>query len=148
MNTLLETLAKIGVDRGISFVISIVFLACLIIGLGVFYKNWTSQKAWERKRAEEKDKQDIENTKELRELNKQFAYTIANSTLRIDGFDKVLEKHTTESNNSLKNIDDKLDELDNKVKVIGNTQDTLATKEMVREVSDGIQEIRQELKKD
>lgn len=148
MNTLIQTLAKIGLDSGISFVISIVFLVCFLVGLSVFYKNWTSQKAWERKRAEEKDKQDNENIKELRELNKQFAYTMANSTIRIDGFDKVLERHKEDSNHCFENIDNKLDQLDDKVKVIGNTQDKLATKEMVEEVSEGIQEIRQELKKD
>lgn len=47
MNVLIDTLYKIGVDRGISFVISIVVVAAICIGLVNFNNN---RKLWQQKR--------------------------------------------------------------------------------------------------
>ena len=66
----------------------------------------------------------------------------------MQSLEEIILSHQDKSTDSLKDLDAKLDKIDDKVKIIGRTQDKLATKEMVEEVSESIQDIRNKIKKD
>lgn len=158
MENLFDLFARVGAERGVMFLVTIIFLVLATAGATIFYKNWKDEKAWQRKQAEEKRKDDKEQAKKQNalaeeqikkqsEISEKMAYIISDNTLRINAFDKVLEKHTQSSSDSFKIIDNKLDTLEDKVQIIGECQDKLATREMIEDVSEDIKEIRSALKK-
>ena len=146
MNELLIKMAEIEADRGIATLISIIFIGAVFIGLIMMYKNWKDQKAWERKRADRKDKLDEDNLKANRETTKYMAGIVASNNLKMESLEGTIINHQEHSSNILQRFDTKLDNLDDKVKIIGHTQDNLATKEMVEDVSQDIKDMRKELR--
>lgn len=146
MNVLIETLYKIGVDRGISFVISIVVVAALFIGLLNFNNNWKSQKSWERERATRKDDLEEKRVKEAVELNKYLATVLASTDLSIKTYSSQLEEHSKTAKADFENIDNRFDKLDTQLGILKEHSDTLATKEMVDEVGKNVKFIRESLR--
>lgn len=121
MNVLVDTLYKIGVDKGISFVISIVVIAALFVGLINFNNNWKNQKTWERERATRRDDLEEKRVKEAVELNKYLATVLASTDLSIKTYSTQLD-------------------------ILKDHAETLATKEMVDEVGKNVKIIRESLK--
>ena len=146
MNVLIDTLYKIGVDRGISFVISIVVVAAISIGLVNFNNNWKSQKAWERERASRKDDLEEKRLKESVELNKHLASVLASTDLSIKTYSSQLEEHSKTAEADFENIDNRFDKLDTQLGILKDHSETLATKEMVDEVGKNVKIIRESLK--
>ena len=146
MNVLIDTLYKIGVDRGISFVISIVVVAALSIGLVNFNNNWKSQKSWERERATRKDDLEEKRLKESVELNKHLATVLASTDLSIKTYSSQLEEHSKTAEADFENIDRRFDKLDTQLDILKDHSETLATKEMVDEVGKNVKIIRESLK--
>ena len=146
MNVLIDTLYKIGVDRGISFVISIVVVAALSIGLVNFNNNWKSQKRWERERATRKDDLEEKRLKESVELNKYLANVLASTDLSIKTYSSQLEEHSKTAEADFENIDKRFDKLDTQLDILKDHSETLATKEMVDEVGKNVKIIRESLK--
>ena len=146
MNELLIKMAEIEADRGIATLISIIFIGAVFIGLIMMYKNWKEEKAWERKRADRKDKLEEENLKAGRETNKFLAGVLAKNTSTMNDLETKIINHQEYSTDILQKFDVKLDNIDDKVRVIGHTQDRLATKEMVEDVSQDIKEMRKEIR--
>lgn len=146
MNVLIDTLYKIGVDRGISFVISIVVVAALSIGLVNFNNNWKSQKRWERERATRKDDLEEKRLKESVELNKHLANVLASTDLSIKTYSSQLEEHSKTAEADFENIDKRFDKLDTQLDILKDHSETLATKEMVDEVGKNVKIIRESLK--
>lgn len=146
MNVLIDTLYKIGVDRGISFVISIIVVASLFIGLVNFNNNWKSQKRWERERATRKDDLEEKRLKESVELNKHLASVLASTDLSIKTYSSQLEEHSKTAEADFENIDNRFDKLDTQLGILKDHSETLATKEMVDEVGKNVRIIRESLK--
>lgn len=146
MNVLIDTLYKIGVDRGITFVISIVVVAAICIGLVNFNSNWKSQKAWERERASRKDDLEEKRLKESVELNKHLASVLASTDLSIKTYSSQLEEHSKTAEADFENIDKRFDKLDTQLDILKDHSETLATKEMVDEVGKNVKIIRESLK--
>lgn len=146
MNVLVDTLYKIGIDRGISFVISIIVVASLFIGLVNFNNNWKSQKSWERERATRKDDLEEKRVKETVELNKYLANVLASTDLSIKTYSSQLEEHSKTAEADFENIDKRFDKLDTQLGVLKDHSETLATKEMVDEVGKNVKIIRESLK--
>lgn len=146
MNVLIDTLYKIGVDRGISFVISIVVVAAICIGLVNFNNNWKSQKSWERERATRKDDLEEKRLKESVELNKHLATVLASTDLSIKTYSSQLEEHSKTAEADFENIDRRFDKLDTQLDILKDHSETLATKEMVDEVGKNVKIIRESLK--
>lgn len=139
-------MAEIEADRGLAVLMALVFLLLILSGAIAFYKNWKDQKAWERKRADRKDKLEEENLKAGRETNKFLAGVLAKNTSTMNDLETKIINHQEYSSDILQKFDVKLDNIDDKVKVIGHTQDRLATKEMVEDVSQDIKEMRKEIR--
>lgn len=146
MNVLIDTLYKIGIDRGISFVISIVVVAAICIGLVNFNNNWKSQKSWERERATRKDDLEEKRLKESVELNKHLATVLASTDLSIKTYSSQLEEHSKTAEADFENIDRRFDKLDTQLDILKDHSETLATKEMVDEVGKNVKIIRESLK--
>ena len=146
MNKAVERMAEIEADRGLAVLMALVFLLLILSGAIAFYKNWKDQKAWERKRADRKDKLEEENLKAGRETNKFLAGVLAKNTSTMNDLETKIINHQEYSSDILQKFDVKLDNIDDKVKVIGHTQDRLATKEMVEDVSQDIKEMRKEIR--
>ena len=146
MNVIVDTLYKIGMDRGISFVISIVVIAALFVGLINFNNNWKSQKSWERERATRKDDLEEKRVKESAELNKYLATVLASTDLSIKTYSSQLEEHSKTAEADFENIDKRFDKLDTQLDVLKDHSETLATKEMVDEVGKNVKIIRESLK--
>lgn len=146
MNVLIDTLYKIGVDRGITFVISIVVVAAICIGLVNFNSNWKSQKSWERERATRKDDLEEKRLKETVELNKYLASVLASTDLSIKTYSSQLEEHSKTAEADFENIDKRFDKLDTQLDILKDHSETLATKEMVDEVGKNVKIIRESLK--
>lgn len=146
MNVLVDTLYKIGIDRGISFVISIVVIAALFVGLVNFNNNWKSQKSWERERATRKDDLEEKRVKESAELNKYLARVLASTDLSIKTYSSQLEEHSKTAEADFENIDKRFDKLDTQLDILKDHSETLATKEMVDEVGKNVKIIRESLK--
>jgi predicted nuclease with TOPRIM domain len=147
MNVLVDTLYKIGIDRGISFVISIVVIAALFVGLVNFNNNWKSQKSWERERATRRDDLEEKRVKESAELNKYLARVLASTDLSIKTYSSQLEEHSKTAEADFENIDKRFDKLDTQLDILKDHSETLATKEMVDEVGKNVKIIRESLKK-
>lgn len=147
MNILIDTLYKIGIDRGISFVISIIVVAALFIGLVNFNNNWKSQKRWERERATRKDDLEEKRLKESVELNKHLATVLASTDLSIKTYSTQLEEHSKTAEADFENIDKRFDKVDTQLDMLKDHSETLATKEMVDEVGKNVKIIRESLKK-
>lgn len=139
-------MAQIEADRGLAVLMALVLLLLILSGAIAFYKNWKDQKAWERKRADRKDKLDEDNLKANRETTKYMAGIVASNNLKMESLEGTIINHQEHSSNILQRFDTKLDNLDDKVKIIGYTQDQLATKEMVEDVSKDIKDMRKELR--
>lgn len=148
MNDILIRIAEIEADRGLAILISIIFLCLVLTGLAIFYRNWSEQKAWERRRADRKDELEEKQVKEAQDTNRYLANVLATNGVKMQSLEEIILNHQDKSTDSLKDLDAKLDKIDDKVKMIGRTQDKLATKEMVEEVSENIQDIRDNIKKD
>ncbi|MDD7045162.1 MAG: hypothetical protein SOU08_00055 [Anaerococcus sp.] len=148
MNVLVDTLYKIGVDKGISFVISIVVIAALFVGLINFNNNWKKQKTWERERATRRDDLEEKRVKESVELNKYLATVLASTDLSIKTYSTQLEEHSKTAEADFENIDKRFDKLDTQLGILKDHSDTLATKEMVDEVGKNVKIIRESLKKE
>lgn len=146
MNVLIDTLYKIGIDRGISFVISIIVVAALFIGLVNFNNNWKSQKSWERERATRKDDLEEKRLKEAVELNKYLATVLASTDSSIKTYSSLLEEHSKTAEADFENIDKRFDKLDTQLDILKDHSETLATKEMVDEVGKNVKIIRESLK--
>lgn len=146
MNVLVDTLYKIGIDRGISFVISIVVIAALFVGLVNFNNNWKSQKSWERERATRRDDLEEKRVKESAELNKYLARVLASTDLSIKTYSSQLEEHSKTAEADFENIDKRFDKLDTQLDILKDHSETLATKEMVDEVGKNVKIIRESLK--
>lgn len=146
MNKAVERMAQIEADRGLAVLMALVLLLLILSGAIAFYKNWKDQKAWERKRADRKDKLDEDNLKANRETTKYMAGIVASNNLKMESLEGTIINHQEHSSNILQRFDTKLDNLDDKVKIIGYTQDQLATKEMVEDVSKDIKDMRKELR--
>lgn len=146
MNILIDTLYKIGIDRGISFVISIIVVAALFIGLVNFNNNWKSQKRWERERATRKDDLEEKRLKESVELNKHLATVLASTDLSIKTYSSQLEEHSKTAEADFENIDKRFDKVDTQLDILKDHSETLATKEMVDEVGKNVKIIRESLK--
>lgn len=146
MNVLVDTLYKIGVDKGISFVISIVVIAALFVGLINFNNNWKNQKTWERERATRRDDLEEKRVKEAVELNKYLATVLASTDLSIKTYSTQLEEHSKTSEADFENIDKRFDKLDTQLDILKDHSETLATKEMVDEVGKNVKIIRESLR--
>ena len=146
MNVLVDTLYKIGIDRGISFVISIVVIAALFVGLVNFNNNWKSQKSCERERATRRDDLEEKRVKESAELNKYLARVLASTDLSIKTYSSQLEEHSKTAEADFENIDKRFDKLDTQLDILKDHSETLATKEMVDEVGKNVKIIRESLK--
>lgn len=148
MNDILIRIAEIEADRGLAILISIIFLCLVLTALAIFYRNWSEQKVWERRRADRKDELEEKQVKEAQDTNRYLASVLATNGIKMQSLEEIILSHQEKSTDSLKDLDAKLDKIDDKVKMIGRTQDKLATKEMVEEVSENIQDIRSIIKKD
>lgn len=146
MNVLIDTLYEIGIDRGISFVISIVVIAALFVGLINFNNNWKNQKTWERERSIRKDDLEEKRVKESAELNKYLARVLASTDLSIKTYSSQLEEHSKTAEADFENIDKRFDKLDTQLYILKDHSETLATKEMVDEVGKNVKIIRESLK--
>lgn len=146
MNVIIDTLYKMGVDRGITFVISIVVVAAICVGLVNFNNNWKSQKRWERERATRKDDLEEKRLKESVELNKHLATVLASTDLSIKTYSSQLEEHSKTAEADFENIDKRFDKVDTQLDILKDHSETLATKEMVDEVGKNVKIIRESLK--
>lgn len=110
--------------------------------------DWKEQKAIERQERQKDREVAIENNERYAKIIENQSVQIERSTTSIKGYQDELTKHTEKSSTSFKEIATKLDELDYKVKMIGDHSEALATKEMVEDVSEDIKDIKETLKKD
>lgn len=145
---MLDNIARIGAEQGflMTFAIVVLFILCYIIHVAM--GDWKEQKAIERKERQLDREVQKENAERYADIIKNQSIQIERSTSSIKGYQSELSKHTESSSASFKEISTKLDELDYKVKKIGEHSEALATKEMVEDVSLDIKDIKDKLKKD
>ena len=145
---MLEKIAKISAEQGFLMTFAVVFLAILCYIIHVAMEDWREQKAIERKERQLDREIDIKTQDKFNQIIENQSKQIERSTTSIKGYQDELNRHTEKSSTSFKEISTKLDELDYKVKIIGDHSEALATKEMVEDVSEDIKEIKDKLKKD
>lgn len=145
---MLDNIARIGAEQGflMTFAIVVLFILCYIIHVAM--GDWKEQKAIERKERQLDREIDIKTQDKFNQIIENQSKQIERSTISIQGYQTELTRHTVSSSNSFKEIVTKLDELDSKVKKIGEHSEALATKEMVEDVSLDIKDIKDKLKKD
>lgn len=145
---MLDKIANIGAEQGflMTFAIVVLFILCYIIHVAM--GDWKEQKAIERKERQLDREIDIKTQDKFNQIIENQSKQIERSTISIQGYQTELTRHTVSSSNSFKEIVTKLDELDSKVKKIGEHSEVLATKEMVEDVSLDIKDIKDKLKKD
>lgn len=145
---MLENIAKIGADQGflMTFAIVVLFILCYIIQVAM--SDWKEQKALERAEKQKDREIAIATNERYAQIIENQSKQIERSTISIQGYQTELSRHTVSSSNSFKEIVTKLDDLDDKVKIIGSHSEGLATKEMVADVSEDIKYIKDSLKKD
>ena len=110
--------------------------------------DWKEQKALEREEKQKDREIAIATNERYAQIIENQSRQIERSTISIQGYQTELNKHTERSELSFKEVVGKLDDLDDKVKIIGSHSEGLATKEMVADVSDDIRYIKDSLKKD
>ena len=110
--------------------------------------DWKEQKALERREKEKDREVAIENNNKYAKIIENQSMQIERSTNSIKGYQEELDKHTQNSSTSFKEVVNKLDNLDYKVRQIGEHSEALATKTMVEDVSEDIKYIKNSLKKD
>lgn len=145
---MLEKIARISAEQGFLMTFAVVFLAILCYIIHVAMEDWREQKALERHERQKDREVAIENNERYAKIIENQSVQIERSTTSIKGYQDELSRHTESSSTSFKEISTKLDELDYKVKQIGEHSEALATKEMVEDVSEDIKEIKDKLKKD
>ena len=145
---MLEKIARISAEQGFLMTFAVVFLAILCYIIHVAMGDWREQKAIERKERQLDREIDIKTQDKFNQIIENQSKQIERSTISIQGYQSELTKHTEKSSTSFKEIATKLDELDYKVKMIGDHSEALATKEMVEDVSEDIKDIKETLKKD
>ena len=149
---MLERISSISAEQGFLMTFAVVVLAGICYGLSYVIRiamdDWKAQKKIDR--AEKQKDREI-----ARESNKQYAQIIENQAIQIErstasirNYQMELGNHTKRSENSFKEVSDKLDSLDSKVQEIGRRSKALATKEMVEDISTDINSLRETLKKD
>ena len=145
---MLEKIASIGAEQGflMMFAIVVLFLLCYIIHISM--ADWKEQKAMERAEKQKDREIAIATNERYAQIIENQSRQIERSTISIQGYQTELRKHTERSDLSFKEVAGKLDDLDDKVKIIGSHSEGLATKEMVADVSDDIRYIKDSLKKD
>ena len=145
---MLEKIASIGAEQGFLMMFSIVvlFLLCYIIHIAM--ADWKEQKALEREEKQKDREIAVATNERYAQIIENQSRQIERSTISIQGYQTELRKHTERSDLSFKEVVGKLDDLDDKVKIIGSHSEGLATKEMVADVSDDIRYIKDSLKKD
>lgn len=145
---MLDKIAKIGADQGflMMFAIVVLFILCYIIQVAM--SDWKEQKALERAERQKDREIAITTNDRYAQIIENQSKQIERSTISIQGYQSELSKHTERSDLSFKEIVGKLDDLDDKVKIIGSHSEGLATKEMVADVSEDIKYIKDSLKKD
>lgn len=111
-------------------------------------ENWKEQKAIERAERQKDREIAIAANERYAQIIENQSRQIERSTISIQGYQTELSKHTERSELSFKEVVGKLDDLDGKIKKIGDHSDGLATKEMVADVSEDIKYIKDSLKKD
>lgn len=144
---MLEKIARISAEQGFLMTFAVVFLAILCYIIHVAMGDWREQKALERQERQKDREVAIENNERYAKIIENQSRQIERSTTSIKGYQGELSRHTESSSTSFKEISTKLDELDYKVKQIGEHSEALATKEMVEDVSEDIKFIRDNLKK-
>ena len=145
---MLEKIASIGAEQGFLMMFSIVVLFLLCYFIQVAVAEWKEEKAIERKEREIDRQIEIDTQNRYTQIIENQSKQIERSTISIQGYQTELNKHTERSELSFKEVVGKLDDLDDKVKIIGSHSEGLATKEMVADVSDDIKYIKDTLKKD
>lgn len=110
--------------------------------------DWKEQKKLERQERQKDRALEIDTNAKYAQIIENQSKQIERSTISIQGYQSELSKHTESSSASFKEISTKLDDLDYKVKKIGEHSEALATKEMVEDVSLDIKDIKDKLKKD
>lgn len=145
---MLEKIARISAEQGFLMTFAVVFLAILCYIIHIAMGDWREQKALERQERQKDREVAIENNERYAKIIENQSVQIERSTTSIKGYQDELSKHTEKSSTSFKEIATKLDELDYKVKMIGDHSEALATKEMVEDVSEDIKDIKEALKKD
>ena len=145
---MLEKIAKISAEQGFLMTFSIVVLVILCYIIHVAMADWKEQKALERREKEKDREVAIENNNKYAKIIENQSMQIERSTNSIKGYQEELDKHTQNSSTSFKEVVNKLDNLDYKVRQIGEHSEALATKTMVEDVSEDIKYIKNSLKKD
>lgn len=145
---MIEKIARISAEQGFLMTFAVVFLAILCYIIHVAMGDWREQKALERKERQLDREIDIKTQDKFNQIIENQSKQIERSTTSIKGYQDELIRHTESSSTSFKEISAKLDELDYKVKKIGEHSEALATKEMVEDVSEDIKYIKNSLKKD
>ena len=145
---MLEKIARISAEQGFLMTFAVVFLAILCYIIHVAMGDWREQKAIERKERQLDREIGIKTQDKFNQIIENQSKQIERSTISIQGYQTELNRHTETSSASFKEISTKLDDLDYKVKQIGEHSEALATKEMVEDVSEDIKDIKETLKKD
>lgn len=145
---MLDKIANIGAEQGflMTFAIVVLFILCYIIHIAM--EDWKEQKALERAERQKDREIAIATNERYAQIVENQSRQIERSTISIQGYQTELSKHTERSELSFKEVVGKLDDLDGKIKKIGDHSDGLATKEMVADVSEDIKYIKDSLKKD
>lgn len=145
---MLDNIAKISAEQGflMTFAIVVLFILCYIIHVAM--GDWKEQKKLERQERQKDRALEIDTNAKYAQIIENQSKQIERSTISIQGYQSELSKHTESSSASFKEISTKLDDLDYKVKKIGEHSEALATKEMVEDVSLDIKDIKDKLKKD
>ena len=145
---MLEKIARISAEQGFLMTFAVVFLAILCYIIHVAMGDWREQKAIERKERQLDREIGIKTQDKFNQIIENQSKQIERSNISIQVYQTELNSHTETSSASFKEISTKLDDLDYKVKQIGEHSEALATKEMVEDVSEDIKDIKETLKKD
>lgn len=145
---MLDKIAEIGAEQGflMMFAIVVMFILCYIIHVAM--ADWKEQKKLERQERQKDRALEIDTNAKYAQIIENQSKLIERATISIQSYQNELIKHTERADNSFKEVVNKLDSLDYKVKQIGIHSEGLATKEMVADVSDDISYIKDKLKKE
>ncbi|MDU5912822.1 MAG: hypothetical protein E6Z21_00860 [Anaerococcus vaginalis] len=145
---MLERIGRISAEQGFLMTFAIVILTVLCYIIHTAMKDWQKQKELERE--ERKIDREI-----AREQNDKYTQIVANQATQIERatnsinlYQDELTKHTDKSSKSFEVMEERLDTLERMVEEIGEHCENLATREMVKEMSEEIKRLRSDLKKE
>ena len=107
----------------------------LIVIAGIFFYFYiTDKRAWQRSQ----DKQ----FERSNEINDKLTNIIADNTAKLNIHEAILDKHSSDSKQSLGNLNSKVDKIDDKIDKLQSTTNELFTKEMAEDIKKELKDLK------